>query len=389
MGDNAQPHPDLPSWRVLATFVRNGLPPAAAPSLPPGTPIHLIPTIQSAYQAGALTTSTGTSQLFTIPDIPDTTSPAGALWSYFSQGFAYGLQQRTTLAQNNPRNQAPKIHEPENFNGTRANFTRFMTRLSLVFSSDPSRYQQDAAKIAYAASYLTGSAADWFEPHLNKDNGSTDFATYAAFVTALKNAYDDPDARSTAERKLLNLKQGDRDCSAYHAEFATYVTILNYDDQTKISFFTNGVNQGLLTALSYQAAPPENFDEFVKLCIKLDNRARLLRTKKPTTATATPKPSSHTHASTASGTASGPMDLSLADRTSKKRAPLTDAQKKYRIDNNLCLYCGAEGHFASQCPHSKKKKLNAADTSASTASGASSNPGAPATSTPLLELAKN
>src|SRR5258706_9112092 len=104
MGDTAQPHPDLPSWRVLATFVCNGLPLAAAPSLPPGTPIHLIPTIQSAYQAGALTTSTGTSQLFTIPDIPDTTSPAGALWSYFSQGFAYGLQQCTTLAQNNPRN---------------------------------------------------------------------------------------------------------------------------------------------------------------------------------------------------------------------------------------------------------------------------------------------
>src|SRR5258705_12011878 len=110
--------------------------------------------------------------------------------------------------------------------------------------------------------------------------------------------------------------------------------------------------------------------------------------KHPPRPAATPKPPSHTHASTASGTASGPMDLSLADRTtSKKRAPLTDAQKKYRIDNNLCLYCGAKGHFASQCPHSKKKKLNAADTSASTASGASSNPGA--TPTPLLELAKN
>ena len=59
---------------------------------------------------------------------------------------------------------------------------------------------------------------------------------------ALKNAYNDPDARATMECKLLNLKQGDRDCSAYHAKFATYVTILNYDDQTKILFFTNGVN---------------------------------------------------------------------------------------------------------------------------------------------------
>ena len=98
------------------------------------------------------------------------------------------------------------------------------------------------AKIAYATSYLTGSAADWFELNLNKDNGSTDFKTYTAFIMALKNAYDNPNARSTMEHKLLNLKQGDRDCLAYQAEFATHVTILNYDDQTKISFFTNGVN---------------------------------------------------------------------------------------------------------------------------------------------------
>ena len=154
MGDNTQQqqqHPDLPSWRALATFISNGLPPAAAPSLPTSTPIHLIPNIQNAYQAGALTASTGTSQLFTIPDFPDTTSPAGALRSYFSQGFAYGLQQCTTLPQNAPHNQALKIHKPENFNSTRANFTRFMTRLSLVFSSNPSRYQQDSAKIAYTA----------------------------------------------------------------------------------------------------------------------------------------------------------------------------------------------------------------------------------------------
>ena len=51
-----------------------------------------------------------------------------------------------------------------------------------------------------------GSTADWFEPHLNKDNRSTDFENYAAFVTALKNTYDDPNARATVECKLLNLK---------------------------------------------------------------------------------------------------------------------------------------------------------------------------------------
>ena len=162
-----------------------------------------------------------------------------------------------------PPPRAPKIQDPKDFDGTRSKFTRFMTRLALVFSSDPARYNNDAAKIAYAASYLTGSASDWFEPHLDKTTGAVNFENYAAFATALKNAYDDPDARATAERKLRALKQGSKDCLAYHAEFATYVTILNYDDLTKRSFFTEGANQGLKDALSYQISLPDNFDEFI------------------------------------------------------------------------------------------------------------------------------
>ena len=197
-----------------------------------------------------------------------------------------------------PLSLVPNLNELDNFDGTRSKFTKFTTRLALVFSSDPTRYSNDAAKIGYAASFLTGNAADWFEPHLNKTTGTIDFATYEAFSTALKNAYDDPDAYATAERKLQNLRQGDGDYSAYHAEFATYVQVLNYDDCNKISFFTNGANARLKTDLSYQASPPENFDKFVQLCIKLYNQAKLLRphapsssaSNLPTAAAYTPKP---------------------------------------------------------------------------------------------------
>ena len=276
---------------------------------------------------------------------------------------------------NAPHNRVPKLSDPDYFDGTRSKFTRFMTKLTLIFNADPSRYQRDAAKIAYAASYLSGSAADWFEPHLDKNTGKVNFDTYIDFAQALKNAYDDPDARTTAERKLHALRQNDKDCSTYHAEFATYATTLNYDDRTKISFFVNGANHGLQTALSYQASTPETFDEFIKLCIMLDNKARLLKApKRPTTVTSAPTSSS----STASGTAPGPMDLSRIDRTSKKRGPLTEAQRRHRLDNHLCLYCGSEGHYASDCPHSKKKWLNA--TSKST----------PATEVaPFVEITKN
>jgi len=266
---------------------------------------------------------------------------------------------------------APKLHEPEDFDGTRAKFSKFITKLALVFSSDPTRYTTDAAKISYAASYLSGSAADWFEPHLNKATGAIHFTTYEAFVQALKNTYDDPNARATAERKLHNLKQGNKDCSAYHAEFCTYATTLNYDDMTKISFFSNGANQDLKTALSYQSSPPETFDEFVQLCIKLDNRAKQLglQSHRPTHTGPVPAPRpapAHTPApSTASGTVPGPIDLSQADRTPRKRGPLSLELWKYRQENHLYMYYGGSGHWASVCPFSSKpKRINAAQTTA-------------------------
>jgi len=117
-----------------------------------------------------------------------------------------------------------------------------MTKLGLVFSSDPAYYFTDTAKIVYTVSYLCESAADWFKPYLNRVIRQIGFITYEAFVHSLKNVYDDFEAHTTAQHKLHNLKQEDKGCSAYYAEFSIYTTMLNYDDRTEISFFSNSTN---------------------------------------------------------------------------------------------------------------------------------------------------
>ena len=109
--------------------------------------------------------------------------------------------------------------------------------MTLIFKTDQARYWTHEAKIAYAASYLDGSAKEWFHPHVDLLTGNTPaFATWESFVENLKAVFNDPDAYQTAERKIHAQKQGNRDCSAYYAEFITYATILNWDDCTKIFF---------------------------------------------------------------------------------------------------------------------------------------------------------
>ena len=80
-------------------------------------------------------------------------------------------------------------------------------------NSDPTRYQNNSSKVAYAASYLFGSAKDWFQLHINEHTGTIDFNTCADFVSNLQAAFVDPDVRATAKRKLKALKQGPKDCS--------------------------------------------------------------------------------------------------------------------------------------------------------------------------------
>ncbi|KAI5789694.1 hypothetical protein DFH27DRAFT_655409 [Peziza echinospora] len=65
-----------------------------------------------------------------------------------------------------------------------------------------------AVKIAYTASYLTSGAAKWFSPHIDEISGEIDFNTHTALMSGLKAAFDDPEARATAKRKLMKLKQG-------------------------------------------------------------------------------------------------------------------------------------------------------------------------------------
>jgi len=112
---------------------------------------------------------------------------------------------------------------------------------------------------------------------------------------------------------------------------------------TKISLFSNGANQDLKTALSYQASPPETFDEFVQLCIRLDNRAKELRSQTHRPAhtgpapTPRPTPAPVPAPGTASGTAPGTMDLSQADRSPRKRGQLSPELRRYRQENYLCM----------------------------------------------------
>jgi hypothetical protein len=267
-----------------------------------------------------------------------------------------------------------------------------MAQCQLKFLSNPDTFADDKSKIVYAGSYLREGAFKWFSPHVNAVTGVIAFNTWRQFADGLAAAFDDPDRVATAERDLKKLKQANKTASAYHAEFVSTVAPLDLDRRSKISAFRDGLSREVKTLLATQVSPPADFDQFVNLVIKLDNNHRSLQQESnhsshaPSTSQSGHTPSSRGSGSskpasapqaptTSTGTHPGPMDTSNSSRRFQK---LTDAEKKRRRDNNLCSYCGGDGHYAGSCPNKRPTPSG----SSATTNSESAPPAPPAPSTP-------
>ena len=219
-----------------------------------------------------------------------------------------------------------------------------------MFNTDPQRYSQDTAKLAYTVSLLRGSSKRWFPLHVNQSTGIVAFSSFHTFITALKEAFNDLDSATTAEPKLRSLTQGTDSCSTFHSKFVSYVAILNLDEKSQVMWFRNSLREQVKDLLIARYIFT-NFNDFVGLCIKLDNAWRSRQEEKHSPRTTNPlRFNSITTAgrrTTATGTALRPMDLSLVN------CKLSPEVRQYRMANNIGNYCRQSSHLDRDCPNKK------------------------------------
>ena len=182
---------DQQKWHALLShLLANPIPPGhdTAP-LPAGTHFDIPAPIDEAFNAGLLS-GTGTPNTYTDITILEAVD---CQRRYFQYGSHRGIIQRlaalapapTTIVPPPPvptpqQDRAPKLNPPKPFDGTQAEYKSFIMQLNLMFNSDPARStgtNADNAKIACVASYLSGSAKEWFQPHVNETTGAISFPT--------------------------------------------------------------------------------------------------------------------------------------------------------------------------------------------------------------------
>jgi hypothetical protein len=135
-------------------------------------------------------------------------------------------------------------------------------------------------KIVFAASYLGGAPADWWDSLFQKYEESqtkgidppAEFTSFAAFAQSLTMSYGDPDLKGTMERRLYTLRQTSS-VANYAAEFqliAGYLT--GWNDGPFLFLYKLHLKENIKDALVHEKPYPKTLLEMVAATIRLDNR---------------------------------------------------------------------------------------------------------------------
>ena len=135
--------------------------------------------------------------------------------------------------------------------------------------------------------------------------------------------------------------------SNYASKFWQLACDINWDELASISQFYSGLQNGVKDLL-LTLPDPLTLNEAINQAMKCDNR--LFERRQDKWIWTTPHQPSEYFTSSTSAHAVKYMEAKAMQIDVTRFKPLTEQEKKQRLEENLCLYCGQPGHQVSNCP---------------------------------------
>ncbi len=231
----------------------------------------------------------------------------------------------------------PRLPPPAFYSGEPQLCRSFLVKCSLYISFQPSSFPTEESKIAFVITLLSGRAALW---------GTTVWeqklpccTSFQSFLEEIRKVFDWAASGREAARFLAELRQGDRSV----IEFRTLAAECQWNSEAQWDMFFHGLADYVKDEI-YALELPTSLDGLVSLAIRVDARLQQ-RGQRARRASADNRPDHLPipYRDTDIGFAEPePMQMG--------RPRLSLEEKGRRRNEGLCLYCGAAGHIAAQCP---------------------------------------
>ena len=259
-----------------------------------------------------------------------------------------------------------RVKDPCQFTGKASDDEAFLDKITNYIYLQHRQITTDYEKSLLLCLYLAdGNPKSWYQAI---KNSTPDLLhNFDLLLEDFRCHFGDLDLKSMAYCKIKALRQTGS-CAAYASRFRELVVYLDWTDKSKITTFKEGLKDQVCNLLITVRPKPTIFDEFVKICIELNNAVHENKLDKccsksgsmldtadhiyPNQTYHSPIPYYSTTATTLSTDMPAllPGEPMSIDVIKTRHGLLTQAEHDHHRANNLCLYCGGN-HFINVCPN--------------------------------------
>ena len=237
-----------------------------------------------------------------------------------------------------------RINQPVPFTGDRNDLESFLQDCLVYLNLNEKVYSNDAKRIAFILSFMTGGTARaWKEAHLAEifSTSPPKWGTADELLGKLRTAFSASDTEGEARAQLRQLKQGKGTADEYISQFRILAGRSKItDDKALIEYFMEGIHTSILAKIFALDPVPTTIKDWYEKASRFDAQYRRFQEiagRKKGTMPFQKKP------------ANTPRYVHSHDPNAIDIDRLSTEERECHLKERRCFNCHRPGHLARDC----------------------------------------